>query len=128
MARKNQVVYALAANQSLAANFNTAPTLIKYLDNCSYQINVQTTDSIGSFAVEASLDYSIDELSGTVGNPGNWVELNLSGGTPAVAAANDEILIDLNQLPFIAIRLAYTASTPGTGTCNIFVACRQLGG
>ena len=60
-------------------------------------------------------------------NPGNWINLVLAGGTPFVAAANDQILIDLNQLPFTAIRLSYTSTIAGTGVADIFITARQLG-
>jgi hypothetical protein len=126
MSRKNFNVHKIAEEQSLAASFQTSPTVIKYLDNCAYQINVTTTDSIGTFAVQGSLDYNIDEPSGTVINPGTWVDLNLAGGTPFVNTADDQILIDLNQLPFTAIRLAYTSSTPGTGEADIYIATKQI--
>lgn len=128
MARKNQLIYKVAEAQSLAADFTTPPTLIKYLDNCAYQINVTTTNSIGSFAVEASLDYAVDETTNHVSNNGNWIPLTLAGGNPIVNAANDTILIDLNQLSFAAIRLSYDAGTAGTGVVDIYIAARQLGG
>ena len=131
MARKNSFVHELtseAVPQSLAASFNTDPTIVSYEDNISYQINVTTSNSEGTFAVQASLDYKVYAPSGEVLNPGTWVDLILSGGVPTVAAANDSILIDLNQLPYTAIRLAYNSTTAGTGTCRIFVGARQLGG
>lgn len=127
MARKDTLIYKVAAAQSLSSSFNSSPTLIKYLDNCSYQINITTTDSIGSFAVQGSNDYAISEPSNQVSNPGNWVPLTLSGN-PTASAANDSIIIDLNQLPFNAIRIAYTSSSAGTGTCDIFINAKQVGG
>lgn len=127
MARKNTVVYTLAAAQSLAASFNTRPTLIRYLDNCSYQINITTTNSTGTFAIQVSDDYSVYEPTGDVVNPGTWSPLPL-GGTPVAAGANDTITIDLNQLPFYAMRLSYTSSVAGTGTAGIYLTCKQLGG
>ena len=117
-----------ATPQSLAASFNSAPTLVKNADNIAYQVNVTTTDSTGSFAVQASLDYSIDETTNTVLNAGNWITLTLAGGTPIVNAANTQILIDLNELPFNAVRLAYTAGTAGTGVCDMFIMTKQIGG
>lgn len=131
MSRKNVVAKKIATAQSLAASFTSEPTVIQFLDNVSYQINITTTNSTGSFVVQASLDYepagSVDPMSG-VPNSGNWVDLVLSGGTPTAAAANDSILIDLNQLPYKAVRLKYTPTIAGTGTMNIYVAAKQLGG
>lgn len=128
MARKNIVSYPILVARSLAASFQSVPTFIQYLDNVSYQINVTTTNSTGTFAIQASNDYAIDEITNTVTNPGNWMDLTLGGGTPAVAAANALIAISMNQVPFKALRIAYTAGTPGTGICSAFINCRQLGG
>lgn len=126
MARKNILTYQVASNQSLSSNFITPVTVIEYLDNCSYQINLTTTDSIGTFSVQGSNDYN--QEGSAVVNPGNWISLTLGGGTPFVNAANDLIIIDLNQLPFSAIRLIYSSGTSGTGTCNIYLTCKQVGG
>jgi hypothetical protein len=112
----------------MSANFTTDPTLIKNLDNCAYQINVRTTDSEGIFKVQASLDYAIDEPTNQVTNAGNWVDLTLAGGVPTISAANDSILINLNELPFNAIRLAYESDVAGTGECDIYVMAKQIGG
>ncbi len=130
MARKNTLVYNLTPTpQSLAADFSTAPTVVRYLDNCSYQINLTTTDSVGTFVVEASNDYAVNEGNDSVvTNPGTWVALTLAGGTPFVNGADDTIIINLNQLPFYAIRLTYNSTVAGTGTCTIYVTDKQLGG
>lgn len=111
--------------QSLAASFNSPATIIDYLDNAAYQINVTTTNSTGSFSVQASLDY---EQGNGLENArtGNWVTLTLGGGTPSVSGANDNIMIYLNQLPYRAIRLAYTSTVAGTGTANIFVMSKMV--
>lgn len=128
MARKNTLVHKLYdAPQSLSATFTTPATLIRYLDNISYQFNAVTTDSIGNFAVECSDDYAVNE-AGVTSNPGIWVPLTLAGGVPFVNAGDADILIDLNQLPYIAVRVVYTATTPGTGTVEMYIVARQLGG
>lgn len=126
MARKNAFNYQLLSNQSLSASFNSPATVVEFLDNCSYQINITTTDSTGTFAVQASNDYAIE--NGFITNAGNWIALTLAGGVPFVAAANDQIIINLNQLPFKAIRLAYVSTIAGTGTINVFVTDKQIGG
>jgi len=127
MARKDVVIYQLESARSLGATFNTNPTLIRYLDNISYQINATTSDAVGVFSVQVSLDYKIDELTNVVVNPGNWIDLTLAGGVPTLASANDNIIINLNQLPFNAVRLRYVRSS-GTGTASIYIMARQLGG
>lgn len=129
MARKNVALKQIESAKSLAADFTTEATVIQWLDNVAYQINVTTTNSVGSFIVQASLDYipSDNPMIDGMANSGNWVDLNLTA-TPVVNAANDSILIDLNQLPYKAIRLKYVKDTAGTGHCDIFVNARQMGG
>lgn len=126
MSRKNVLRYHVSEAQSLAADFKTAATILKYQDNCSYQINVTTSDSSGTFAVEVSNDYETQEPTNAVINPGNWITIDLSG-VPTVSGADDSIIIDLNQLPFNAIRLSYTAGTPGTGVADIWLNCKTVG-
>lgn len=127
MARKDVNVYNVAPAQSLGATFTTAPTLIKYGDNVAYQINAVTSNAVGTFSVQASLDYKISEPTNSVENPGNWIDLTLAGGTPFLASANMLIMINLNQLPFNAIRLVYTR-TSGTGTADVYIMTKQIGG
>ena len=103
----------LLTSQSMAANFNTAATTVTFLDNVGYQINVTTSNSTGTFAVQGSLD-SV-----------NWASLSLSG-TPVAAAANDVIVININQFPFTYIRLAYTSTVAGTGTCDVYIDAKAL--
>ena len=128
MARKNTEVFKVVDQADLSGDFTSVPTLIRNLDNISYQINALSPgrDANGTFAVEASLDYAVDALTGVVTNEGNWIPLTLSG-VPTLAGASDEIIINLNQLPFIAVRLAYTAVSGG-GTCDAYIACKQVGG
>lgn len=138
-ARKNTLVTQLSSSNtiknqpfSLTTSFVTPATVVRNLDNCSYQINVTTTDSIGTFAVQASDDYYVNEANDSVVvNPGNWIPLTLTsagGSVPVVSATDTNIMINLNQLPFYAIRLAYTSTTPGTGSCTVFITHKQIGG
>lgn len=126
MSRKNTLNYPVLTAQSLAASFTSPATFIRNTDNVSYQINVTTSNSVGSFSVQVSDDYSVGP-DNTVVNPGTWITLTLSG-TPTVASANDLIGISLNQLPYDSIRLAYTSTTAGTGTANAIITSKQIGG
>lgn len=126
MSRKNVLEpVEIAIAQSLATSFSTTPTIISQGDNVGYQIDVTTSDSIGTFAVEVSMDY---QPSGPYGpaKAGNWSALQLSG-SPTVNSANDTINISLNQPPFKAVRLTYTAGTAGTGHADIFVSYKSVG-
>lgn len=128
MARKDVIRHELVASQSLASSFNSQPTMVTYLDNMSYQINVTTSNSTGTFKVQGSNDFQIGAPSQNTSNTGNWIDLPLAGPltNPVVSAANDTILIDLNQLPFNAIRLVYTSTIAGTGTADIWIEGKML--
>jgi hypothetical protein len=128
MARKDVIRTEILSSQSLSSSFNGPATIVRNLDNCSYQINITTVDSVGTFTVQGSNDYNVSEPTNVVSNVGNWVSLTLGGGAPFVNAANDNIIIDLNQIPFNALRVIYTSQTPGTGTCNVWLVAKQLGG
>lgn len=127
MARKNTLEYQLATAQSLAANFISPITIVKQLDNCSYQIDVTTTNSTGTFAIEVSDNYGFNEETNIETAAGTWGALPI-GGTPTVAAANDIIQVDINQMSFKAMRVRYTSTVAGTGVAAIKLICRQLGG
>lgn len=126
MSRKNTLNYKLLTNQSLASSFTSPATFVRNTDNISYQIDVTTSDSVGTFTVQVSDNYAVGP-DAIVTNPGTWLNLTLSG-VPTVAAANDVIGISLNQLPYDAIRLVYTAGTAGTGTCSAIITSKQIGG
>lgn len=125
MSRKNTLKYQLLTDQSLSASFISPVTFVRNTDNISYQIDVTTSDSIGTFSIEVSDNYAVGP-DNTVTNPGTWIPLTLSG-VPVVNAANDIIGISLNQLPYDAIRLVYTSSTPGTGTCSAIITTKTVG-
>ncbi len=129
MARKDVLKHRLVQSQSLGASFNSEPTMVTYLDNCSYQINVTTANSVGVFKVQGSNDYQVGAPTQETAVTGNWVDLPLGGPTanPVTASANDTILINLNQIPFNALRIVFTR-TSGTGTCDIHILDKQLGG
>lgn len=126
MGRKDTLFKQLAINQSLAANFISPITVVRNTDNVCYQVVITTSNSTGTFTIQASLDYA--QANGTVTNPGNWSTLPLGNGNPSANAINDQIIIDLIEIPFNAIRLVYTSVVSGTGTCNIWIATKQQGG
>jgi hypothetical protein len=127
MGRKNVLIHELVASKSLSTSFISPVTTIIYTDNVSYQINVATTDSFGTLNVQVSDDYATNPTTGAVMNPGTWDSLVLSG-TPTVSGATDSIIISMNQLPFTAIRLIYTSSVAGTGTADIYITTKAIGG
>lgn len=128
MSKKATLQEQLLRSQSLSATFISPVTFVRSGDNISYQINITTTNSVGTFSVQVSDDYRIYEPTNAVSSAGNWVDLTLGGGTPFASSANDLINISLNQLPAGAIRIKYTSVTPGTGTCDLFITTKRLGG
>jgi len=98
--------------QSLASSFNTVSTSVKYSDNLSYQINWTTTNSVGAFQLQGSNDNS------------TFTNLIACG---TVSAASDTAMVNINQFPFAYMRLAYTSTTAGTGTCTIVLMGRSIG-
>lgn len=126
MSRKNVLEPVLIASaQSLASNFTSTPTIISQGDNVGYQIDATTINSAGTFAVEVSMDYQPAGPTGPA-RAGTWSALQLSG-VPTLSGSSDTINISLNMPPFKAVRLSYTATTPGTGTANIFVSYKAVG-
>lgn len=127
MSRKNVLApVVLESAKSLAATFTTTPTVLSFQDNISYQINITTSDSTGEFSIEASNDYSANNNGIDNADTGQWAMLPLDG-TPSVAAGNDTILININQFPFKALRLRYTANVAGTGIAEILLMARTVG-
>jgi hypothetical protein len=125
MSAKNSQQSLIVSGQSIAASHTFPATVIRYQDNISYQINITTTNSVGTFKVQGSNDYGAPTANGI--SQGNWVDLPLSG-TPNANAANDSILIDMSAVPFIATRIVYTSSVAGTGTCDVYLSGHRLGG
>lgn len=126
MSRKNVLLpITLETSKSLAATFTTTPTVLAYQDNIAFQINVTTSDSTGTFAVQASMDYD-PGVNGSTAVTGNWVDLTLSG-VPTVAATDDQMVISMNQVPYKSLRLKYTSTIAGTGTCAIYLMAKNVG-
>ncbi len=124
MSRKDTLLFQLLNAHSLAASFISPPTVVRYGDNVSYQIQITTSSSTGTFAVEVSDDYELGPGNAVV-NPGHWNPLTLSG-SPTVSAADDIISISLHQLPYFGIRLRYTAGTAGVGTATAYITSKQV--
>ena len=113
MAKNVLLPIPIATNQSLSANFNSISTTVPYHDSISYQINITTTDSTGAFYLQGS-DDNIN-----FADTGNIINVN---------GANDTGLFSIQQWPFQYIRVRYNSTLAGTGTCNILLHARALGG
>lgn len=127
MSRKNVLLpYKVESAHSLAASFTTTPTMVTYTDNIGYQINATTSDAVGFFVVQASVDYQ-PATPQTPGVTGNWITLSLGGDLLTLSSSSDSLIINLSMLPFNAVRLSYTR-TSGTGTADVYIMHKQVGG
>lgn len=90
------------------ATLVSSPSVVKYMDNISYQA-VYSGTATGTFDVEVSHDGV------------NWSPLNLlvslAGGSPQ--------FIDINQTGAAQIRFTYTRAA-GTGTLNVTVTAKEI--
>ncbi len=112
----------ILTSQSLGASFSSPATNVLLLDNVAIQLNVTTSDAVGTFTVEGSLDHV--EANGVISNAGNWVALNLSA-VPTLSGSSTSFLLDLNQVSFPWIRVTYTR-TSGTGTVNAYISAKAI--
>lgn len=106
----------------MTGNLASAATNIEFMDNIGVQLNFTTSNAVGTFNVQVSMDYN--QINGVVVNAGNWVNLALSP-SPVAASANNQIYIDLNQLSAPWIRTIYTAGS-GTGLLDGFICGKEI--
>jgi len=85
---------------------------IQYMDNIGLQIVWTTSDAVGSWSVELSI------------NGDDWTPITLSSPVN-VAGTNDNAYLDLNQLSANLLRVVYT-STSGTGTCDVWTTAKII--
>ena len=84
----------------------------QYMDNIGLQIVWTTSDAVGTWGVELSIDGA------------TWTPLTLSS-VVTVAGTNDNAYLDLNQLSANLLRVVYT-STSGTGTCDVWTTAKII--
>ncbi len=108
---------------SMGTTLTSTVTNIQYLDNVGVQLNFTTSDAVGTFQVQVSMDYTQDAV-GNVLNAGNWINLTLNPSPVAASAAN-QIYIDINQVSAPYMRVKYTR-TSGTGTLTAYITGKML--
>ncbi len=123
MPRKN-VLFPYTQSSSMATSVTTTPTHIAFLDNIAVQIDITTSDGIGTFALQGSCDYVKGDAENAAVT-GNWVTITLSPTIPASASADAHTLINMQQLAFPWIRLVYTRSS-GTGTLAVTITGKEI--
>lgn len=98
----------LKAGDMSQATLTSAASVVKYMDNISYQA-VYSGTATGTFDVEVSHD-------GVNFSPLGLL-IPVSGGSPQ--------FIDINQTGAAQIRFKYTR-TAGTGTLNVTVTAKEI--
>jgi hypothetical protein len=124
MARKNTHLHTMkvagSAALNMAADITTDVTNVQYLDNIGIQIAWSGTAPVGEISIQVSNDYDAKLGIGT------WTELDF--GLPILITGNSgDHLININQVPFVALRLFYDSGS-GTGTMTATACFKQIGG
>lgn len=123
MPRKN-VLFPYTQSASMGASVTTTPTHIAFLDSIAVQIDVTTTDAVGTFALQGSCDYVKGDAENAAVT-GNWINITLSPVIPDAASADAHTLINMQQVAFPWIRLVYTR-TSGTGTLAVTITGKEI--
>ena len=105
-----------ATNQTLSSSFQTAPIDMRKVDGFTATIDVSTTNAVGVFYVQKSVDGKT-----------LWTNMVETSIQMNVASANVTYSLDFNSVQGVYIRFAYFAST-GTGTCNIQFDSKAVSG
>lgn len=115
----NASMSGVALVTSLASN-------ISYKDSVAYQVQWSGIPS-GAFDVQGSVDYNpgLPQSNGSP-NAGRWTSITLSPTISAAGSGSSQALINLNQLAFPWIRIAYTNSS-GQGVLNGYLFAKSLG-
>ena len=92
---------------SLADDFTTLPTNVMYQDVVCYQINVDTSDSEGTFYVQISEDYSPRDGSGS------FVDMGIAG---LAEGTDDTIICEIDPGGRAFIRLRYESDSLNAST------------
>jgi hypothetical protein len=117
--KKTLKAFAAIVDGDMSADIVGEATNIQFMDNAGIQVSWQSSDAVGTIAVEASINW--DPHLGT----GDWIALTFD---PVLAQPNSndgEYLINLNQLPFMWFRVTYTRAS-GSGTLNVWHCAKEV--
>lgn len=112
-----------ASGASMAANITSAPTLLQSITLANYAVTWTGTTPVGTLAVQASNDCTVDNSGVVSGGTWNPIPLDLNGATVTsipITGDTGKGMIDIDGLAAYAIRLVYTFSS-GTGTLNAMI-------
>lgn len=98
---------------SLSASFYSPITTVKLGDSVTYQIDILSTDSTGTFFAQCSDDGV------------SFADMGICG---IVSAANDVAVTQIDPADTFYYRIRYSPTIPGTGSCQIRVGYKPKGG
>ena len=115
-----------ANGASMAADITSAPTLLQSLTMVNYQVAWTGSTPVGTLAVQASNDYTVNPEGGVTG--GTWINvpLDLAGVSVTsipITGNTGNGMIDIDGIAAGAIRLFYDR-TSGTGTLSATVTAK----
>ncbi len=112
-----------ASTGSMGAGITSAPTLLQSMTMINYAVSWTGTSPVGTLAVEASDDCTVDATGGVSGGTWNVLPLELAGAyvtSIPVTGNTGNGMIDIDGLGAYAVRLVY-ARVSGTGTLSATV-------
>lgn len=110
--RKNISVFHAIEDGDMSNDITSQLTNIQYLDNVGIQL-VYDGNPVGTFTIE-----------GSVGESNTFTTLtNLA--TISASGTGDSILLNLQQVPYTALRIVYTAGS-GAGTLNAHLTSKMI--
>lgn len=128
MSKATRYPYQLITNQPTSTNYSSSAYSLINVDVAAIQIDY--TGALGSFAVQGSVNFAVDNL-GNVQNAGTFSNLPflLNGSSAvlsvAVPAQPSPIIFDLYGSGITGAKVSYQGSTSGFFT--VTVSSRRLG-
>lgn len=121
MARKNVIhSFKMIDDGDASADITSSPTSTIHMDKASIRIEWSGTP-VGTVAIQAQQRKKDERIV-----EANWFDVDL-GSTVTIDGTDTEHQILFNELPFTDLRVKYT-STSGTGTINVKISAKQVGG
>jgi hypothetical protein len=108
-----------ATKKTLRAFHAIQATNIQFMDNAGIQVSWQSSDAVGTIAVEASINWDPQLQTG------DWIALTFDPVLAQPNSDNGEYLINLNQLPYMWFRVTY-ARASGSGTLNVWHCAKEV--
>lgn len=126
MARKNVTTHTMLESGDMSSSLQSESTNVTHLDVATIRLNWTSTDAVGIVKVQAKQANKPNQPE----TGSDWFDIEgLSSISIDMTAPSPDSShqIIFTQLPFTDIRLVYTP-TSGTGTMNVKITAKQVGG